>query len=235
MPTAIGAIQDTIEFGSQLAVNLKPSVAGAKIYYTIDSYMPRETDLEYHIPVTYNVPQDQYRDLQTLVITPTGKRSQVTHTVMYNKAPLAPVTYDGNTTGLKYQLVTGTFANTSQLKTATVVDSGVVKSFNPLALKKNNNGFGVIYNGFIRIDVDGLYQFSTRSDDGSVLVIDDQPVVDNDGKHPLLEQGGAVPLQKGYHKFTLKYFDIGSVSALKVYMTIPGKPKGELSPDTMYN
>jgi len=235
VPTAIGAIQDTIEFGSQLAVNLKPSVAGAKIYYTIDSYTPRETDLEYHIPVTYNVPQDQYRDLQTIVITPTGKRSQVTHTVMYNKALLAPVTYEGNTTGLKYQLVTGTFANTGQLKTAAVVDSGIVKSFNPLALKKNNNGFGVIYNGFIRIDVDGLYQFSTRSDDGSVLVIDDQPVVDNDGKHPLLEQGGAVPLQKGYHKFTLKYFDIGSVSALKVYMTIPGKPKGELSPDTMYN
>jgi hexosaminidase len=59
--------------------------------------------------------------------------------------------------------------------------------------------------------------------------------VDNDGKHPLLEQGGAVSLQKGYHKITVKYFDVGSVSALKVYMTIPGRPKGELSPDTMYN
>ena len=235
VPETIGTNVDTIEFGSQLVVNLKPSVTGAKIYYTIDSYTPRETDLEYHMPVTYDVPQDQYRDLQTIVITPSGKRSQVTHTVMYNKAPLAPITYQGTATGLKFQVLTGTFANTAQFKDATVVDSGITKSFNPLLMKKNNPAFGVIYNGFIRIDADGLYQFSTRSDDGSVLAIDDQPVVDNDGKHPLLEQGGAVALQKGYHKFTLKYFDVGSVSALKVYMTIPGKPKGELSPDALYN
>ena len=235
VPETIGTTVDTIEFGSQLAVNLRPSVAGAKVFYTIDSNSPRETDLEYRNPVNYDVPQDQYRDLQTIVMTPSGKRSSVTHTIMYNKTPLAPVTYQGTATGLKYQVLTGMFANTSQFKDAAVVDSGITKSFNPLLMKKNNPAFGVIYNGFIRIDADGLYQFSTRSDDGSVLAIDDQPVVDNDGKHPLLEQGGAVALQKGYHKFTLKYFDVGSVSALKVYMTIPGKPKGELSPDALYN
>jgi hexosaminidase len=110
-----------------------------------------------------------------------------------------------------------------------------VKSFNTSLMKRNNPAFGVIYSGFIRIDAGGLYQFSTRSDDGSVLSIDDQPVVNNDGKHPIAEQGGAVALQKGYHKFTLKYFDVGSVSALKVFMTIPGKPKGEISPDNLYN
>ncbi|MGZ3751687.1 MAG: family 20 glycosylhydrolase, partial [Mucilaginibacter sp.] len=235
VPQAIGATQDTIEFGASLNVNLKPSVAGAKVFYTIDGNSPRETDLEYHAPVTYDVPQDQYRDLQTIVITPSGKRSQVTHTVMYNKAPLAPVTYQGNSAGLKFQLLQGTFASINQFKDAAIIDSGIAKSFNPLLLKKNNPAFGVIYSGFIRIDADGLYQFSTRSDDGSVLMIDDQPIVDNDGKHPLAEQGGAVALQKGYHKFTLKYFDVGQVSGLRVFMTIPGKPKGELSPDALYN
>ncbi|WP_426667956.1 family 20 glycosylhydrolase [Mucilaginibacter sp. McL0603] len=235
VPTAIGTLQDTIIFGSQLSVNLKPSVTGAKIFYTIDSYSPRETDLQYRMPITYDVPQDQYRDLQTIVITPSGKRSQVTHTIIYNKAPLAPVSYQGSATGLKFQLFQGSFANTGQFKDAAVVDSGVAKSFNPLLLKKNNPAFGVIYTGYIRIDADGLYQFSTRSDDGSVLAIDDQPIVNNDGKHPIAEQGGAIALQKGYHKFTLKYFDSGSISALRVYMTVPGKPKGELSPDSLYN
>jgi hexosaminidase len=235
VPSAIGVPQDTIMFGSSLGVNLKPSVAGAKVFYTIDSYTPRETDIEYHTPMTYDVPQDQYRDLQTIEITPSGKRSQVTHTVMYNKAPLAPVAYQGNTTGLKYQLLQGTFENTNQFASAAVIDSGIAKSFNPMLLKRNNPSFGVIYNGFIRIDADGLYQFSTKSDDGSVLAIDDQPVVNNDGKHPIAEQGGAVALQKGYHKFTLKYFDAGAVTALRVYMSTPGKPKGELSPDTLYN
>jgi len=234
VPEAIGAM-DTIVFGSQMTVNLKPSVAGAKVFYTIDGYTPRETDLEYHIPMTYNVPQDQYRELETIVITPSGKRGPVSHMVMYNRAPLAPVTYQGTTTGLKYELFQGTFDNTNQFTGAAVVDSGIVKSFNTSLLKKNNPAFGVIYSGFIRIDVDGLYQFATKSDDGSVLTIDDQPVVNNDGKHPLAEQGGAVALQKGYHKFTLKYFDVGQISSLRVFMSMPGKPKGELSPDTMYN
>jgi hexosaminidase len=235
VPSAMGVPQDTIMFGSSLSVNLKPSVAGAKVFYTIDSYTPRETDIEYHVPMTYDVPQDQYRDLQTIEITPSGKRSQVTHTVMYNKAALAPVAYQGSNNGLKYQLLQGTFENTNQFASAAVIDSGIAKSFNPMLLKRNNPTFGVIYNGFIRIDADGLYQFSTKSDDGSVLAIDDQPVVNNDGKHPIAEQGGAVALQKGYHKFTLKYFDAGAVTALRVYMSTPGKPKGELSPDTLYN
>jgi len=234
VPEAIGAT-DTIAFGPQMSVQLKPSVAGAKVYYTIDGYTPRETDLEYHMPMSYNVPQDQYRDLGTIVITPSGKRSRATHSVMYNRAPLAPVAYQGTAQGLKYQLLQGAFDNTGEFKDAAVIDSGVAKTFNLAELRKNKPSFGVIYNGYLRIDTDGLYLFSIKSDDGSVLTIDDQPVVNNDGKHPILEQGGAVALQKGYHKFTLKYFDIGSVRALKVYMTMPGKPKGELSPESMFN
>src|SRR3984885_12505378 len=46
VPTAIG-VTDTIVFGTKLNVNLKPSVSGAKVYYTIDNYDPRETDIEY--------------------------------------------------------------------------------------------------------------------------------------------------------------------------------------------
>jgi hexosaminidase len=234
VPEAIGA-QDTIIFGSQMKVQLKPSVAGAKVFYTIDGYTPRETDIEYHVPIAYDVPQNQYRDLETIVIAPSGKRSRVTHATVYNRAPLAAVAYQGNNPGLKYQLLQGTFDNTGQFKDAAVVDSGVAKSFNLADINKNRPSFGIIYNGYLRIDNDGVYLFSTKSDDGSVLCIDDQPVVNNDGKHPLMEQGGAVALQKGYHKFTLKYFDIGAVRGLKVYLTIPGKPKGELSPDSLYN
>jgi len=234
VPAAIGT-QDTIMFGPQLKVNLKPSVTGAKVYYTIDGYTPRETDIEYGIPMTYDIPPDQYRDLKTIVITPSGKRSQVTHAVMYNKNPLPPVAYQGKTTGLKYQLFSGQFTSLNQLKDAAVIDTGVVMSFNTTPFKKNMHGFGIIYTGFIRIDTDGDYGFSTASANGSSLLIDDQPVVDNDGRHGVFDQGGSVPLLKGYHKITINYFDSGTAGSLKVFMTIPGKPKGELSPDMLYN
>jgi len=234
VPQAIGA-QDTIIFGAQLNVKLKSPVKGAQIYYTIDGYTPRETDLVYSMPITYNVPPDQYRQLETMVITPSGKRSVVTKTTMYNKAALPPVNYTGTANGLKYLLYTGTFNNTNEINAGAAVDTGITKSFSPFAIKKNTFTYGIIYSGFIRIDNTDVYGFATQSDDGSVLSIDDVPVVSNDGKHGLFEQGGSVPLQKGYHKFTLKYYNVGSTAVLRVYMTLPGKPKGELSPDELYN
>ncbi|MGN6181446.1 MAG: family 20 glycosylhydrolase [Mucilaginibacter sp.] len=234
VPTAIGAV-DTVMFGQQLSATLKAPVKGATIYYTIDGYTPRETDLAYNTTLNYPVPQDQYRELKTIVLTPSGKRSTVVSTMVYNKSPLPPVTYTGNTSGVKYQFFEGSFNSISDLASAAVIDTGVVRSFNPLALRKNNPSFGIIYSGFIRIDSDNVYGFSTLSDDGSELQIDNVTVVRNDGKHPQLEQGGAVPLQKGYHRFTLKYFNVGSAGTLHVYLTLPGHPKGELSPADLFN
>ncbi|MDN5284808.1 MAG: beta-N-acetylhexosaminidase [Mucilaginibacter sp.] len=234
VPVAIGA-KDTTMIGTQLNVTLKSPVEGAKIYYTIDGYTPRETDLIYNIPLSFPIPQDQYRELQTIVITPSGKRSVVTRTVVYNKAPLASVNYTGQTTGLKYQLFAGTYTNTSQLSNIAATDSGTVKNFSTADFRKNKGKYGVVYTGYINIDADGNYGFSTLSGNRSVLLIDEQPVVDNDGKHAVTEQDGAVPLLKGYHRFTLKYVDAGGPATLKVFINAPGKQKAELTADTLYN
>jgi hexosaminidase len=237
VPQAIGAT-DTVMIGSTMTVNLKSPVKGAKIYYTIDGYTPRETELLYTTPMTYPVPIDQYRDLKTIVVTPSGKRSIITATKVFNKAPMAPVQYIGNTPGLKYQVSAGTYVNTTQINPAAVIDTGVAKSFSTAlsAFKKAFNKFGVVFSGYIKADVDGNYGFSTQSSNGSVLAIDDVQIVDNDGRTGTVEQTGVIPLLKGYHKITIKYVDANSSgSGLRVFMTIPGKPKGEVSPDMMFN
>jgi hexosaminidase len=71
----------------QITVTLKPSVQGAKIFYTLDDYNPRETDLLYTQPVTITIPLGEKRILKTIVITPSGKRSAVTRTVFTNSQP----------------------------------------------------------------------------------------------------------------------------------------------------
>jgi hexosaminidase len=234
VPTAIGA-KDTVMIGSKLTAVLKPSVEGAKVHYTIDGYTPRETDLIYTIPLNLDIPVDQYRELQTIVITPSGKRSNVTTTLVYNKAPMPAVSYTGAVTGAKYQVFPGLYTSTNQLGIMPA-DSGVTKTFNTADLRKNKGKYGVIYSGFINIDTDGVYGFATSSAGGSVLLIDDQQVVNNDGKHTMNEQMGAAPLLKGYHKVTVKYFDQGAGPvALKVFITAPGKTKAELTPDTLFN
>lgn len=235
VPTAIGVPLDTITFGTQLDVKLKPSVEGAKVYYTIDDYPARETDIEYTHPMTYLVPPDQYRDLKTIVITPSGKRSIITHERMYNKMPLPAVSFTDTSKGMKYQLLTGAFNTIDEMKNAPVIDSGVTMSFANADFKKNMKTFGVVYTGYIKVDEDGVYGFGTSSAAGSQLLVDDQPVVDNDGKHGMYDQGGAVALKKGFHKITVKYFDNGPYGMLHVFMTMPDKPRGEITPADMLN
>jgi len=234
VPEAIG-IKDTIMFGDKLTINLKPSVTGAKVYYTIDGLTPDQTAIEFTGPITYNIPEGQYRELKTIVITPSGKRSQVTEAIEYNTAPFKSVDYNNKSIGLKYHLFKGKFNNTDQFKYAAAADSGVVKSIDVAAFKKTNPSFGIVYTGFINVDVDGEYAFSTQSSNGSVLLIDNQKVVDNDGNHRVYEQGGAVPLQKGYHQVTLKYFNAGNRANLKLFMTAPGKAKTEIASDALFN
>jgi hexosaminidase len=170
-----------------------------------------------------------------MVVTPTGKRSVVTKTVVYNRSMLPAVNYTANNPGLRYQLFPGEYTSVNDFKLSSQgADSLIIKNFNVTPFKKLPS-FGVIYTGYIRIDSDGVYGFSITSDDGSILLIDDQPVVENDGKHPLVGKNGSVALQKGYHRFTLKYFNTGITGSLRVYMTIPGRPMGELSPDILFN
>ncbi|EHQ24528.1 family 20 glycosylhydrolase [Mucilaginibacter paludis] len=232
--TASGVV-DTIMTGNTFRFELKSPVAGAKIYYTIDGYTPRETDLEYKTPLNILVPDSASRELKTIVIAPSGKRSAVTHTIMNNMPPLPAVNFTGTAAGFKYKVFAGKFTGVDQLDDARLVDTGIIKNFGTSAFRKNNRYFGVIYNGYIRIDNEGKYLFSTISADGSTVLIDDDLVVDNDGKHSTFEHGGEVLLQKGFHKITVKYFFAGAANTLRVYMAMPGRPKTDLPPDIIFN
>ena len=83
VPVAYGADDTTIS-GDKFNVVLIPSVEGAKIYYTIDGYNPRETDLEYKTPLLFTIPEHKSIHLKTITITPSGKRSIVSDIKMEN-------------------------------------------------------------------------------------------------------------------------------------------------------
>lgn len=84
VPVAIGA-NDTTLTGNSFTFDLLPSVEGAKVHYTIDGYMPRETDLYATGPVKIVVPTNKEMEFKTIVITPSGKRSNVTTAKLINK------------------------------------------------------------------------------------------------------------------------------------------------------
>lgn len=66
---------------------------------------------------------------------------------------------------------------------------------------------GLVMNGYLDIPEDGIYTFLLTSDDGSVLTIDGQLAIDNDGPHSSQEKSMQLALRKGLHPVEIKYFD----------------------------
>lgn len=67
--------------------------------------------------------------------------------------------------------------------------------------------FSIEWNGALEIDRDGDYAFELESDDGSILEIGGQVVVDNGGDHGIQKRQGSVWLSEGAHRVRLRYFN----------------------------
>ena len=234
VPTAIG-VKDTTLLGGEFTFELKPAVKGAKIYYTIDGYNPSETDLQYYKPLQITVPQGEKRILKTLVVTPSGKKSAITKTILNNELPLAAVEYTGNAPDLKYYFIPGEYYSVAEPDTLNAAEKGFTSVLTVNKFRSKARTFGLVFDGFINILQDGIYTFATSSDDGSQLIIDGQKIVDNDGKHASYELTSGLNLLKGYHKIQIRYFQAGGSSDLRIYMSQPGKARTEIPAGILYH
>jgi hexosaminidase len=217
VPTAIG-VTDTTLLGEQFQIELKSPVKGAKIYYTLDGYQPDETTRLYEQPIRVSLAPDVQRTLKTKVITPSGKQSAISTTILSNALPLAPMNVSSSSPGLRYHFVPGNFNLTKEIDTLKATEEGFIGTFNMAKFRTKARTFGLIYEGYLQVMEDGIYRFTCASDDGSTLWIGDRLVVDNDEKHASNSVTGAIRLQKGFHKIQLKYFQAGGGSELRVWM-----------------
>ncbi|MGI4749735.1 MAG: family 20 glycosylhydrolase [Janthinobacterium lividum] len=235
VPEPLG-IRDSLLLTSSISYTLKPTVADARIFYTLDGSIPTENASFYTAPIQISLEKYQVKTLQTIEITSCGKQSIISKATIYYRPPFVAIAnLDTLHEGLKYKVLRGNFANLTQTDSALVTDSGTSKTIKIAAFKKNNSAFGVIYQGYLRVDKDGTYNLGLTSDDGSQLFLDNQLVVNNDGKHAVLTKNSLVPMQKGYHKIKIKYFDAGATATLRVYLNLAGKPQTELPPDVLFN
>ena len=66
--------------------------------------------------------------------------------------------------------------------------------------------FAVDYSGTFKVSRSGIYRFRLTSDDGAVLRIDGQMVIDNDGIHGPSSKEGSIELRAGVHDIHVQYF-----------------------------
>jgi hypothetical protein len=128
------------------------------------------------------------------------------------------------TPGVRYRYYEGNFGNLPNFDTLTPIKTGIQTDFS-LTNKNRDGNYAFRFDGYIKIDVAGLYTFYTASDDGSMLYIGNTLIVDNNGSHGTKEESGRILLQTGYHKYTLDYGQGEGGAELKVYHEGPGISK----------
>ncbi|WP_425409694.1 cadherin domain-containing protein [Hyphococcus sp.] len=81
--------------------------------------------------------------------------------------------------------------------------------------------FAAKYEGQLVVENSGTYTFNMASDDGSMLFIDGEPVLDNDGLHGTRTRSVSVDLDEGAHDIEVRYFENGGSQTLQLAWSGP--------------
>jgi alpha-L-fucosidase len=211
-----GSLQPTISM---------QAAANETIYYTIDGTEPTTSSAVYSKPfalaksATIKARTFSNGTLPGSIAEETVTRHEWQKALALNNAA-AGITY-------KYFEPTGKI-DLKAITSSTVVKSGIAATINE-SVKQRKEKYALSFEGYVKVNKDGVYHFSTLSDDGSKLFINELEVVNNDGEHGSVEKKGKAALKKGYHKIRVVYFDSGGGNELKVYWQPEGGKK-ELFP-----
>lgn len=189
-------------FINNIEVEVNTATSNAEIRYTLDGSEPTEKSTLYKnsifIDKTLDIKAKGYKE---------GYEPSRTFTIKATKANfMRPAVLKRTKNGVKYNYYEGKYQSVKDIVKTPRVAQGYFDS--PCIDKaKKKDHFGYIFEGYIYIPKTDIYEFQTRSDDGSMLYINNIEVVNNDGSHAMITASGKIALQKGFHSYRLYYFE----------------------------
>ena len=187
-------------FEGNLEVELKVN-ADAQIRYTLDGSEPTEKSPLYESPFTIT---------KSCVIKAKAfkggleSRTMVLDAVKAENIPAVSKKLTVN--GVNYEYYEGTMFKTNMIRKGTLVEKGTMPE-PTIANARLTDHYGYVFEGYVNVPEDGIWEFMTKTDDGSVMYVDGQLVVDNDGGHAEVLASGRIALAKGFHKYQILYFE----------------------------
>src|SRR5205814_6098860 len=137
--------------------------------------------------------------LKLIVVTPRDRHSIVYTATLLRRSYRDAVPYPENRPGLAFTLFDGKFTSTQNIDLGGQATTGIATSFELQQFGRQLN-YGVTFDGYLKVPADGFYKFAVESDDGTILRVDDEEVVNNDGNHASQVVTCHVPLRLGLHK-----------------------------------
>lgn len=202
---------ETNAFVGEGTLDIKCLAPDVTIRYTTDGTVPTlESPLyEGAIKVT------ETTDFTLRTFRANGKKGDIVKTRFIKDEYAPAVEANPSHTGLQAVWHEYTGNDCAGIDAAPVNGTYEVKEVGIPSEAKGN--IGLVITGYFNAPSDGIYTFVLLSDDGSILKIDGETVVDNDGPHSPRELIGQKALGKGMHPVEIKYFDHnGGTLRLKV-------------------
>lgn len=203
-------------FLDKLLVTLKSERQNIEIRYTLDGSIPQSDSPLYTNPFfiekSTNINARCFRKGKAVSSSQSKQFNQVGTVAPENPADLK--------TGLLAIYLEGDWDRVPNMDNNKIEFQQVVANIS-ISPKKRDDYYAFIFEGYIKVPEDGIYDFYTDSDDGSYLCIGDRLIVDNDGLHGMELKQGTIPLASGYHKIKVGYFEKNGNDDLKVYIKGP--------------
>lgn len=220
-------------FDPTVSISAEP---GAHIMYRLDHADAKSnpTWSSYQKPMTFN---------NTTIVFAKAASSALDATLQSDEVEVTAAKYDWlpaskaqpTSIGLKY----------SYYEPSGKIDMKVFESSQPkasgtadqvnLSKKQRADKFAFKFEGYVKVEKDGLYEFSLLSDDGSKLWIDNIETINNDGDHGNMEKSGKAALRKGFHAIKVLYFDSGGGNDLSLKIQIEGGTKTEMTKEMLWH
>lgn len=198
------------------------------VYYTLNGSIPdcNSNKLEGNLKINKPV------QLKFALLGPNGNKGDV-YTVNYRQMSMAESTkLKGKVTdGLSCSFYDGLFGSTKKVKK--IRDKEVVVPNVIVPKEFITSAFALKYKGYIKVPETGIYNFYFTCDDGGMLYINNQIIVDNDGLHSSIEKSGQAALTKGVHPFCLDFVEGGGGFTLKLQYSLNGSVPKDV-PDSWF-
>lgn len=206
---------------------LDPPVEGGMIRYTTDGSVPTAASRTYGAPLRITEPCV----VTAALFLPGGAYSEP---IRVSCVRAQPVGADGLVPGLALRVARGAFKVCPDF--GSLADVSAPASVETVSLGEwdDQENFALEFTGYLRIAREGVYTFSTNSDDGSYLEIAGAKVVDNDGLHGPAERSGRIRLKPGLYPFKVCMFEASGGDVLEVTMAGPGMERGPLDPANLF-
>jgi len=135
------------------------------------------------------------------------------------------------TPGLRFKVCLGSFVKTPDMAKQKVVKEGIARALDIVGMSDpKTDDFAISLEGFLKIPEDGTYRLIINSDDGGILRIGDQLVIDNDGLHPAQDAGRLFRFRKGFLPIRIDYFEAQGDAALSFDVEFEGGERQPAAP-----